>query len=96
MGNGNPAYNNLQHDVCVKYGWCGGIVDGNPAHVDDFIPDDGLVTADQFVDWLFLADGMDPAKDLEKWAKHKANLRVAFIHHMGADVIEASKLKWAV
>ena len=91
--NGNPSYNLLMHDVCVGQGWCGGIVDGKPSHVDDFIPETGPVKADQFVEWLFIADGQDPDVDLEKWQKHKDALRQLFVKHMGGEVVDASKLK---
>jgi hypothetical protein len=63
---GNPNYNALMHDVCVGRGWCGGIVNGQPSHVDHLIPEAGPVSAEQFVD------------------------------HMGADVVDASALKWDV
>lgn len=89
-----PPYNALMHEVCVGHGWCGSIVNDEPSHVDDFIPASGPVTASQFVDWLFEADGMDPDTDPGKWQKHKDALRDAFIRHMGADVVDASRLKW--
>jgi hypothetical protein len=91
---GSKNYENLMHEVCVEKGWCGGVVDGKPTHVDDFIPESGRVTAEQFVDWLFRADGMDPFVELEKWQKHKDGLTDAFIRHMGADVVDASMLNW--
>jgi hypothetical protein len=91
---GSQNYESLMREVCVERGWCGGIVDGKPTHVDDFIPESGQVTAEQFVDWLFRADGMDPFVDLEQWQKHKDGLKDAFIRHMGADVVNASMLKW--
>ncbi|MEQ1552079.1 hypothetical protein [Sphingorhabdus sp.] len=92
--NGNPSYNLLMHDVCVGQGWCGGIVDGKPSHVDHFIPETGPVSADQFVEWLFIADGQDPNAELDKWQKHKDGLRELFVKHMGAEVVDSSKLKW--
>lgn len=84
------------HEVCIQRGWCGGFVDGKPTHVDDFIPESGRVTAEQFVDWLFRADGMDPTIEIGQWQKHKDGLKNAFIHHMGADVVDASVLKWSL
>jgi hypothetical protein len=93
---GNPDYNALMYDVCVGLGWCGGIVDGQPSHVDDLIPEAGPVSAEQFVEWLFQAEGLDPSSEPAKWKKHKDSLREAFVRHMGADVVEASALKWAV
>jgi hypothetical protein len=89
-----PRYNALMHEVCVEKGWCGSIVDDEPSHVDHFIPESGPVTADQFVNWLFQAEGVDPYADLHKWQKHKEGLRDAFIRHMGSDLVDASALKW--
>lgn len=93
---GNPAYNALMHDVCVGRGWCGGIVNGEPSHVDYLIPKEGLVSAEQFVEWLFQAEGIDPSSDPAKWKKHSEGLREAFVHHMGTNVVDASALKWDV
>lgn len=92
--NGSKNYNCLMHEVCVERGWCGGIVNGKPTHVDDFIPVSGPVSTEQFVDWLFLADGVDPKAEPDKWQSHKDELKAAFVRHMGADVIDAVRLKW--
>jgi len=90
---GNPKYTALLDDVCIGRGWCGGIVDGKPSHVNDLIPDSGPVTAEQFVEWLFIAEGVDPHAEPDKWNRHKAGLRKAFIQHMGAEIVDASALK---
>jgi len=87
------GYDALMHEVCVEHGWCSGIVDGHPSHVDDLIPEQGPVTADQFVDWLFMADGMDPDAEPSKWREHKQGLRDSFIRHMGHYTVDASLLK---
>jgi len=55
------AYNALLNEICVGLGFCGSIVDGEPQHVDKFIPDQGTVSADEFVDWVFMAEGWEPA-----------------------------------
>ncbi|MGN7997662.1 hypothetical protein [Sphingomonas sp. 22176] len=88
-----PGYNSLMHEVCVEGGWCGAIVQGEPSHVDDFIPAAGPVTAEQFVEWLFRAEGVDPSSDPAKWGEHWEGLRGAFVRHLGADLVEASALK---
>jgi len=93
---GDPRYNALMEEVCVRLGWCGSLVNDEPSHVDDFIPTSGPVSASQFVDWLFLADGVDPTSEPSKWGKHKGRLREAFRRHMGADTVDASVLKWDV
>lgn len=49
------GYDALMHEVCVKHGWWDGIVNGRPSHVHDLIPEPGPITADRFVDWLFMA-----------------------------------------
>ncbi|WP_029623204.1 hypothetical protein [Sphingomonas elodea] len=90
------AYNALMHEVCVERGWCGGIVDDQPSHVDDFLPEAGPVTAEQFVEWLFQAEGVDASSDPATWGKHKDGLRAAFVRHMGGDLVDASVLKWDV
>lgn len=86
-----PAYNALMTEVCVGKGWCGGVVDGQPRHVDMFIPESGPVTADQFVDWLFEAEGLTGQAE-----GSRAELRKAFTRHMGCDVVDAQMLKWDV
>jgi hypothetical protein len=82
-------------EVCVGRGWCGGVVDDRPSHVDDFIPEDGPVSADQFVEWLFAADGYDPQLEpADRVAKFRADLRTLFISVMGAELVDARQLKW--
>lgn len=87
------GYDAQLHEVCVGLGWCGGGVDGEPRHVGMFIPTSGPVTAGQFVDRLFQAEGMDPSDEPERWLKHKKALREAFIRHMGGEVVDARALK---
>lgn len=81
-------------EVCVDRGWCGSIVHGRPLHVTDFLPDSGVVTADQFACWLFAADGVDPDEDRAKWQFHLDGLRDAFIRHMGAEAADVQRLRW--
>lgn len=80
--------------VCPEWGFCGTIKDGRPLHVTDFIPERGPVTADQFVTWVFLGDGMDPDALSHRWQRHKDAIKAAFIEHMGSDVVDASLLRW--
>lgn len=90
------GYDALMHDVCVGYGFCGCIKDGRPLHVDNFIPSEGAVTADQFVEWVFLADNMNPASYTgARWDSIKRKIRDAFVKHMGSEVVDASRLQWA-
>ncbi|CAH0353714.1 hypothetical protein [Sphingobium sp. CECT 9361] len=85
----------LMHEVCVERGWCGAIVNDRPMHVTDFLPESGTVTADQFVGWLFDADGVNPDVDREKWQKHIDGLRNAFIRHMGGCSVDVQMLVWS-
>jgi len=89
------AYDALMHCVCVDWGFCGCVKNDKPLHVDDLIPETGDVTADQFVEWVFLADNMNPNSDIEIWQKHKDAIRTAFVKHLGGDVVDASQLKWS-
>ena len=89
--NDKCAYDALLNEVCVGFGFCGSVVDGEPLHVDQFIPEFGAVSADQYVQWVFRAEGMDP--DDEDARKRAASLREAFVRHMGMDVVDAQALK---
>ena len=83
-------YDALLHDVCVRLGFCGSVVNGEPLHVDRFVPTLGRVSADQFVEWVFRAEGMDPQDAVAM--KHAHSLREAFVRHMGSDVVDARAL----
>lgn len=87
------AYSALMNEVCAGWGYCGCIKDGEPLHVNAFIPAEGIVTADQFVEWVFLAENLDPAMQPKS---HWRGLRDAFIKHMNASAVDASRLRWGV
>lgn len=91
--NGLKNYEAMIREVCVEQGWCGGMVDGKPTHVDDFIPETGQVSAEQFSDWLLRAEGIDPLVEPDQWQKHKDGLKDVFVRHMGAEVVDASMLR---
>lgn len=87
------AYSRLMSIVCGRFGYCGSLSDdGAPRHVDDYIPASGPVSADQFIDWLILAEGMDPST----WTRgDRRPLREAFITVMGAETVDAGRFKSA-
>jgi len=92
MGRPN-AFDGMLHEVCVSLGWCGCVKDGKPLHITDFIPETGLVSADQFARWLIMADGLDPdqpSSEIRRWIHQ---LRAVFVKHMGAEVVDASNLR---
>ena len=83
------------HEACVVWGFCGCIKEGKPLHVDFLIPPQGSVTADQFVEWLFLADNLNPNSEAARWKRQKEALRAAFVKHMGAETVDARLLRWS-
>ena len=89
------GFDALMHDVCVEWGFCGCIKHGRPLHVMWFIPSYGPVSADQFVEWVFLADGQNPNSKPERWQKYKDLIKASFIKHMGAEVVNAKRLRWS-
>ncbi|WP_150124948.1 hypothetical protein [Tsuneonella mangrovi] len=92
---GSTAYNRLMHELCAVRGWCGGIVDREPSHVDDFIPDSGEVTANEFIDWLFKAEGYEPSHEPpERVAAFRTEFFALFVQVMGAAQVDATQLKW--
>jgi hypothetical protein len=88
------AFDGMMHEFCVGLGWCGCVKDGRPLHVTDFIPVTGPVSADEFARWLIMADGLDPNQlypsESRSWMPQ---LKAVFVKHMGADVIDAGKLR---
>lgn len=85
---GSP-FETLLHHVCVTLGFCGRVIDDEPRHVWDFLPAEGQLRADVFVDCLLHAEGMDPAGD---GACFRERLRADFIRHMGSDGVDAANL----
>jgi hypothetical protein len=86
-------YDALMNRICVGLGFCGCVRRERSIHVSMFIPSSGPVSADQFVEWVFLADDMNPNVDCEKWAPLKAQVREAFVSHMGGEVVDAELLQ---
>ena len=78
-------------EICGGMGYCGSVVDGEPRHVDMYVPETGLVTADQFVEWVFLAEGLNPVG-----SSHADQMRRAFIKHLGSDVVDAETLQYSL
>ncbi|MEO6360600.1 MAG: hypothetical protein ABIO43_08515 [Sphingomicrobium sp.] len=89
------GYDALMHDACVVWGFCGTIKHGCSLHVDLLIPPAGPVTADQFVEWLFLADNLNPNSEPARSQRQKEALRGAFVKHMGAETVDAGLLQWS-
>ena len=89
------GYDALMHRICVGLGFCGSVKDGKPIHVSDFIPDAGIVAADQFVEWVFLAENMNPTSECDRMQGLKGAIRAAFVEHMGGELVEAKQLRWS-
>lgn len=87
------GFDALMHEACVNWGFCGCIKRGEPLHVTKLIPPSGPVHAHQFVEWLFLADNLNP--NVDTYERHKAALSAAFVTHMGGEVVDATLLRWS-
>ncbi len=86
------GFDALMQIACVEWGFCGCVKQGEHLHVTMLIPSCGPVHADQFVEWLLLADDVNP--NAPDYARHKTALRAAFLHHMGGEVVDAALLRW--
>lgn len=87
------GYTHLLQTVCVDLGFCGCVKDGKPLHVHDFIPQEGTITADDFVEWVFLADALDLTDRITRQSTSRKAIREAFVKHMGGDEADASEFK---
>ena len=85
------AYDKLLNEVCVRLGFCGSVVDGQPLHVDQFLPKGGPVTAEGFATAVFRAEGWDPASAAAH--QHRASVCEAFVRHLGGFQIDARQLR---
>ncbi len=79
-------FDGMMHHYCVGLGFCGSVEDGKPLHVTDFIPETGQVSADEFVQWILISEGLKDNDDT--WG-----LREVFVKHMGAEFVDASELR---
>lgn len=85
-------FDRLLRAVCVEYGFCGSLQDNEPLHVTDFIPDRERVSVDQFIDWLYMAEGESRSGNPSTMILQE-KLRSCFIGYMGADSVAACRLK---
>jgi hypothetical protein len=81
----------LLYDMCVKLGFCGGLVNDTPTHVTDLLPTAGVVTAEEFAELAISAE-CDRQSPPEKHLRWLALLTAAFIEHMGASSVSAASL----
>jgi hypothetical protein len=90
---GKTGFDALMHQVCVGWGHCGSVQADKYLHVTDFMPNSGTVTATQFAEWVLTAEGEAnaPLAYRERWL---SRLRDAFIEHMGADRVDAQRMRW--
>lgn len=86
----DTAYDDLRRHICVQLGFCGSIKDGKPLHVDDLIPSEGVITADQFAELTFIAEGLDPSDDPQG---QKAAIKAAFETLLGSHAVAATALR---
>jgi hypothetical protein len=85
-------FDGLLRAVCIHYGFCGSLQDEGTLHVTDFIPERGKVSVDQFLEWLYMAEGeQSPSSPSGMIVREK--LRSCFIGYMGSHVVTAYKLR---
>ncbi|MFT3722904.1 MAG: hypothetical protein QM773_04885 [Hyphomonadaceae bacterium] len=77
------------NEICVRLGFCGSSRDGKRLHVSSFIPETGVVSADQFAEWVVLAERMDPLTN-----RYLAEFKRVFINHMRAAEVDAEMLRF--
>lgn len=82
------AYDKLLKDICIRLGFCGSVVGGQPMQVDQFLSQSGTLTDEDFADAVFKAEGLDP--DSLEARRFRPSVRDAFVWHMGGTEVDAS------
>jgi hypothetical protein len=104
-----PVCNDIDPAMAAKTGfdalmqvvgteWCLGSTmneNGDIVDVTRFIPETGAVSADQFVDWVFLASYEEAREPKPMWKRAQVVIRAAFVEHMGGETVDAAALRWA-
>jgi len=88
------GYHTLVDEMAVRWGYGGCIKDDQAVHVSLFVPSEGPVFADQFAEWVLLANNLNPNSDPTGYRSQKQVLHAAFVKHMGADMVDARRLRW--
>jgi hypothetical protein len=88
------GYDTLVDELAVRWGLGGCVKHEQTVHVNLFVPQKGPVFADQFVEWVLLANNLNPNSTSARQRRQKQVLRAAFVKHMGAETVDASRLSW--
>ncbi|MFK8251224.1 hypothetical protein [Ancylobacter terrae] len=88
------GFDRLLLAACATYGYCGSLQDEGFVHVTDFIPERGRVTAEQFIDWLYMADE-EPCLGNTSAMMRREGLRSCFIAYMGSEIVDAHRLRYS-
>ena len=86
MGRRPNKFDDMIYEFCAGHGFCGSVLNGRLSHVSDFIPQVGMVSADEFVRWILKAEGLEAYNNTK-------SLKAIFIKHMGADKVDAKDLR---
>lgn len=77
--------------------WCLGSrfgSDGEYIEMTRSFPKTGSASADDFVRWAFEASGIPLEDPTPRWQRARAEIRAAFIAHLGAETVDAAALRW--
>lgn len=84
----NVRYDKLLDDICIRLGFCGSFVDGQALRACHFLPASRTLTADDFADASFRAEGWAP--DGSEAQTFRSRVRDAFVQHMGELQVDAA------
>lgn len=85
------SFDRLLWELCVKGGWCGGVMNGQFVTVDDLLPQTGAVTAEEFAVLAVRADGWPVSEPIKP--QHLRWIESRFIEHLGAPMVDVEVLK---
>ncbi len=74
--------------LCVKGGWCCGIIDDRPIHVTDLIPSSGTLTAKAFAEMVLCAEGQSTVQ--HPAANALRRIEAMFVDCFGHDPVDVA------
>lgn len=84
-------FDELLHEICVKWGYCGCSKNDTTINVSLLIPSNGPITSELFTTLVLIADDVNPYISTEKSIETRNGIERAFVKYMGGETVDAKE-----